>query len=340
MTLISIIIPIYNSERYLENTINSIINQTIGFENIELILVDDNSSDNSRVIVKKFAEKYDNVVYYFSKTNHGYPGFGRNKGIEIANSEYIMFCDNDDEYDSEQCEKLYDAIIRYDADCVSCNKVKRDHITEVRHVDKYINGCIEEPGVVSIYGEDINYFEDISIWNKIFKRDLLIKNNIKYIENGLGEDFLFATECFFNCEKLIFLEDYFGYYWDVHEDSLFHDCNENKVRQLVDSIYVMDSLVKKYNKEKDTFFYLKFYLRNIYRFCIDAKMPTSHLKKILSEISDYENNLYGSPQANERWVSIINTFVYKKHIGIAALIINIMIISKNSDLLRRIFRLI
>ena len=106
MYKVSIIIPIYNSEKYLERTINSIIKQTIGFENLELILVDDNSTDSSRDIVEKFAKKYENIIYYFSRENHGCPGFGRNLGVEMANSEYIMYCDNDDEYDSELCEKL------------------------------------------------------------------------------------------------------------------------------------------------------------------------------------------------------------------------------------------
>ena len=101
MYKISMIIPVYNAEKYLKRTINSIINQSIGFENIELILVDDNSQDNSKSIIEEYVAKYDNVIGIYSNENHGFPGFGRNKGIEIASAQYIMFSDNDDEHDKE-----------------------------------------------------------------------------------------------------------------------------------------------------------------------------------------------------------------------------------------------
>ena len=87
---VSVIMPIYNAEKNLENTIKSVINQTIGFENIELILVDDASTDNSKKIIKRFQEKYPNIIAYFSENNHGFPGFGRNIGLKLATSEYIM----------------------------------------------------------------------------------------------------------------------------------------------------------------------------------------------------------------------------------------------------------
>ena len=79
---ISVIMPIYNAEKHLNNTIQSIIDQTIGFENIELILVDDASKDNSKMIIESYAEKYENIIPYYSEKNHGYPGFGRNIGLK------------------------------------------------------------------------------------------------------------------------------------------------------------------------------------------------------------------------------------------------------------------
>ena len=94
---VSVIIPVYNAEKNLKNTVQSVINQSIGFENIELILVDDASTDDSKNIIKSLSKEYNNIIHYYSKKNHGAPGFGRNTGLKLATSNYIMFLDNDDE---------------------------------------------------------------------------------------------------------------------------------------------------------------------------------------------------------------------------------------------------
>ena len=123
MYLISLIIPVYNAENYLENTINSIINQSIGFDNIELILVDDSSKDNSKIIIENYENNYENILAFYSNNNHGFPGFGRNIGLKKATAEYIMFMDNDDELDKDICKTLYETITSEKADVVCCDKV-------------------------------------------------------------------------------------------------------------------------------------------------------------------------------------------------------------------------
>ena len=127
--LISIVIPIYNAETYLPDTINSIINQTIGFENIELILVDDKSTDNSKDVIKKYAEEYSNIKPIYLDKNSGYPGFVRNKGMEVVTSEYLMFIDSDDEYETDMCEILYNTLIENNTDCVKCNYIRIDNFS-------------------------------------------------------------------------------------------------------------------------------------------------------------------------------------------------------------------
>ena len=121
MYLITVICPTYNCEKYIQRTINSIINQTIGFENIELIFVDDCSTDSTKNIIAEYSKEYKNIVPFFLKENHGFPGFGRNLGIKKSKSEYIMFIDNDDEYSPEYCEKMYNTIKFFDTDVVSSN---------------------------------------------------------------------------------------------------------------------------------------------------------------------------------------------------------------------------
>lgn len=107
---ISVVIPTYNIERYLNETVDSIINQTIGFSNIELIIVDDGSTDSTKKIINEYSEKYENVFHIYLDYNSGFPGRARNIGIETANGEYLMLIDHDDQCPSYACELLYNTI--------------------------------------------------------------------------------------------------------------------------------------------------------------------------------------------------------------------------------------
>ena len=183
--------PIYNAEKYLDKSINSIVNQSIGFENIELILVDDCSTDNSRKIIEKYTKKYENIIYYFSNENHGFPGFGRNIGLEKATSEFIMFMDNDDELDFDICKKFYETITTEKADVVCCDKISVDCLSNIKTNINYKNG-LEKNGKIIIQNDDILFFETSAVWNKIFKKEIINKNYLKFLENTTADDFAFS----------------------------------------------------------------------------------------------------------------------------------------------------
>lgn len=338
MYKISMIIPVYNAEKYLKRTINSIINQSIGFENIELILVDDNSQDNSKSIIEEYVAKYDNVIGIYSNENHGFPGFGRNNGIEIASGQYIMFSDNDDEHDKDLCLKLYEAIVSEDADIASCDKVKRDNIKDIPVSEKYVGGKLSSNGNIIVSNDDLAYFEDITIWNKIFKKEIIADNNIRFVENMLAEDLLFCLEVFFNSSKLVYLEKYYGYFWDMHEESLSHECSPKHVENLLNSIPEMFKILDKYNKKDLDSFYFKFYLRNLLRFFIDVNTTGSNLKSMIKKLYNYEKEAGFGCKANEGWANIINFFIVHRFFNLAILIITIMKASKESAFLRKIFR--
>ena len=118
---ISIILPVYNREKYLKDTINSIINQDIGFENIELIIVDDNSTDNSQVIIKDYASKYENIKPILLKKNSGSPSKPRNIGLDNVTAPYLMFIDSDDYLTENCCSTIYNIAIKKDCDTVHFN---------------------------------------------------------------------------------------------------------------------------------------------------------------------------------------------------------------------------
>lgn len=108
--------PIFNVENLLERALNSIINQTMDLSDIEVIMVDDCSTDNSRKIMEKYSKKYANFISLYHEENSGGCGFPRNTGLEVASGEYVLFLDADDEYMLDNCEILYKTIKKYDAD--------------------------------------------------------------------------------------------------------------------------------------------------------------------------------------------------------------------------------
>ena len=118
MYYLTMIIPAFNVDDCLDTAMNSIINQTIGFENIEVIIVDDCSTDNTRQIIKQYVNKYDNCKGIFLEKNNGGAGIPRNVGIKQATSKYLMFIDPDDEWEKDACEVYYNKIVETGADLV------------------------------------------------------------------------------------------------------------------------------------------------------------------------------------------------------------------------------
>ena len=120
--LISVIVPVYNTGKYLKKCVDSILNQTIGFNNIELIIVNDGSSDDSDSIIKDIINK-NSKIKYFSKENGG-QGSARNLGLKHATGEYISFVDSDDWIDTRMYEDLYNIAIKENIDIITCNYTK------------------------------------------------------------------------------------------------------------------------------------------------------------------------------------------------------------------------
>ena len=180
---ISVIVPIYNVEKYLKRCLESILNQT--YTNIEIILVDDGSTDNSGIICDKYAEKDERIII-IQKENGGLSS-ARNTGIDISTGEYLCFVDSDDYIENDMIEYLYCGIKKYNVDIAVCG-----------FSIIYSNGrkkCITIPKNDIIYSKmdalDIHllsgYIDDITC-NKIFKKQLY--ENIRYPEGYLYEDMI------------------------------------------------------------------------------------------------------------------------------------------------------
>ena len=213
---VSVIIPIYNVEDYLEDTLNNLLNQTF-INNMEVIMVDDGSTDNSRYIIEKYALDYDNF-HAFHKENEGLSA-SRNYGLDRAKGEYVHFLDADDSVVDNGYEKLYNIAIENDSDIVTAPviRLKRYNIFD----GKFYKNSLKKFNQ-NIYSTKFeNYPEliwDLFITNKLYKREFLNKNNLRLIEvdKAYCDDSPFSLMTYLRADNISISTDIF-YYWRVRQ---------------------------------------------------------------------------------------------------------------------------
>ena len=203
MEKISVIIPIYNVEKFVKEGIESVLNQT--YTNLEIILVDDGSKDSSSAICDEYS-KLDKRIKVIHKENGGL-STARNAGLDIATGKYIMFLDADDTYEPNSCEVLYNEIEKRDADFVIGNYI---HMTYdgVKWENPLFDTNIYDNFEISINDYQKSFFVMNSVvWNKIFKRDFIEKHNLRFIPRALAEDAIFSTYCYVHTNKAYYIKD-------------------------------------------------------------------------------------------------------------------------------------
>ncbi|MDN7241604.1 glycosyltransferase family 2 protein [Planococcus sp. N028] len=182
--IVTVVTPVYNAEKFLGKTIDSVINQSLQFENIEFILVDDCSTDSSRTILWDYAQRYDNIVVAFLKDNTGSPSTPRNIGIELATSEYICFLDADD-WLKEDCLENLLAILTETGDDYAVGKTIKETSTGSKIVGEH-QSCMERRSASPFSIPDM--FHHMGSNAKIMKRQLLIDHNIRFPDMKYAED--------------------------------------------------------------------------------------------------------------------------------------------------------
>ena len=210
--LVSVIIPVYNVEQYLRQCLDSVINQT--FKDIEIIVVNDCSPDNSLQIIKEYQQKDDRIVLVDLKQNGGLSN-ARNEGINISTGEYIVFVDSDDWIREDYVEILYENIKKYNTDFVSANLCFFNNQTgeislHVNKLERY-NSIIHTEEDKKMFLQKIYYLPICTVWTKIFKRDFIVSNNILFKTKKL-EDTLFVWETVMKAKNFVFLKDNIYYY--------------------------------------------------------------------------------------------------------------------------------
>ncbi len=207
MYKITLTIPVYNAGKYIRTLLDSIINQTMDFREIEVIMVDDLSTDNSRDIMDEYAEKYDNFISVKLPQNNKIAGTARNKGVEMATGKYLMFADADDFLPQNACQTMYDAIEEKKADFITANYVNADEDGTVWekpifNLEKY------QSFKMSIEDHTKSFFVlNGSVCNKIFNKEFVKSHGIRFLEGVPGEDAYFTTHCFMESENVYYIQD-------------------------------------------------------------------------------------------------------------------------------------
>ena len=239
--MVSVIVPVYNVEKYLARCIDSILAQT--YQNLEIILVDDGSPDGCGKICDAYAQR-DNRVVVIHKENGGLSS-ARNAGIEQAKGEFIAFVDSDDWLDCSYVEKLRTTLVETNADMAACmfcrvknEKDQRKFFNENIHV-------IEQEKYVAVFSE--NSYAGYAC-NKLFKSDIIKSKDIRFDEKIFnGEDFPFVLEYVHNVDKIVFIKQDLYFYF-FRETGIMNSIRLNE--RFVTIIYAREKALefsKKYN---------------------------------------------------------------------------------------------
>ena len=259
---VSIIVPAYNVENYIERCLNSLVNQT--FKDIEIITINDGSTDKSLELINKYV-KEDIRVSVIDLGDEGV-SYCRNLGIEKANGKYIMFVDSDDWIDSNMVEAMYKKAEENKLDLVMCSYIRefKDHSKEkifnlpeeiIYKEDKVKNELLRK--LVGPVKEELSNPEMLdalgTVWGKLYRTDILKENKIKFVdlkEIGSAEDTLFNIFTFNYLKKVMFLNKPMYHYWRDNPKSVTSQYNSKlKEQRKVFFKYISD-FIKENNFEQ------------------------------------------------------------------------------------------
>ncbi|GAB6616553.1 MULTISPECIES: glycosyltransferase family 2 protein [Bacillus] len=290
MSQVSIVIPIYNAEKKLDKCIHSILNQT--FEDLELILVNDGSSDSSLNICRKY-ERQDKRIIVINKKNEG-SITTRKKGIEASSSDYVMFVDADDWIDRRMVEILYKQSVESSADITVCNtykvlgngvlikkKNKSEYFDNNRIYDK--EGIRKELVVAYFWGHPF----PSSLYAKLYKREIL-ESCGEYLNkiHFLGDDLFYNLEMFIKSNRITIIDQALYYYrmgglTSKYMPYLFEDMvNGYQIQKEVINKYYLDTQQKQYNG-------ISIMLLNTFKTCLynlfNSNLGEMHIRELIEK---------------------------------------------------------
>ena len=251
---ISIIVPIYNAENYLDRCIESIINQT--YQNLEIILIDDGSIDKSGEICDHYATK-DLRVRVFHQMNKGI-GLTRQFGIDISTGDYVVWVDADDWVDKNEIEDMYSVAITNHSEIVICDYYSEE--SEKTILVKQDFGVLDKKYVIE---HIINYSHmGPYLWNKMFRRDIISNHHITFSPYmSYGEDVLFLCRFLKFCKTISYLPQAYYHYNNVNTNSVTSSMSEYIVDSHDKLFSIWEKEFNEYLLEEEKYYYKKRYLQ-------------------------------------------------------------------------------
>jgi len=274
--LISVIIPIYNNQKYLKKCLDSILNQT--YKNLEIICIDDCSSDSSYEILQDYKKRDSRLKIIKNNENFG-AGKTKNLGLELAKGEYVFFIDSDDYIELNTLGILVNRALEIDADFIGYNLVRLNESTLEESFSK---------------AENFNdkYFQSMSACTKLYKRLFLLKNKIKFDPIRSAEDMIMAFKVFALAQRYDWL-DFDGYFYLQRNGSLTKKKTKEKDDLILKDIFIALNNIKSFLKK------------------ISANTKTNFLRKKFNEIEqDYIFYHYNTRHDLNKNDFIINCKLY------------------------------
>lgn len=280
---VSVIVPVYNTEKYLKRCLDSLVNQTL--KDIEIIIINDGSTDNSQVIIDEYSKKYPNIKGY--KKENGGMSSARNMGLTKTNGEYIAFVDSDDYIDNDALKKMYEKVKNKNLDIVVCDSInvyedgRKEYIhSHLHYSNNDIHNYIIAPPMAC---------------TRLFKQDIFKK--VKFKEGTFYEDLELVPSLISITTKVGFIEEGLYYYFQRNGSVMRQKSFSNK---LLDIFSVLDSIKNKidndlYRNELE-YLYITHLLRTATLRFLDYKDTKKYLDKIVNIIKEnypnYKNNPY------------------------------------------------
>ena len=287
MPKVSVIVPIYNVEKYLEKCINSLLSQTL--EDIQIILVNDGSKDNSGNIAKEYEKNNNDRVIYVEKENGGLSD-ARNYGLKYATGDFIAFLDSDDYIEKNAYEEMYNKAIEENADYVECdflwefpNKIRVDKQYPYKNKKEMLS------------------FVRVVAWNKLIKRQLIIDNNLEFPKGLRYEDIEFTYKLIPFVNKFAYVDKPFIHYVQ-REGSIANVQNERtaEIFTVLDNViefYKKNNIYEEYRNELE-YNYARYLLcSSLKRMCkikdktIREKLLTESWERLNSNFPNWKENV-------------------------------------------------
>ncbi len=289
MKKVSIIVPVYNVEAYLRTCLDSLVNQTL--TDIEVIVVNDGSPDNSDKIVSEYAQKYPDIVKSYKKENGG-QGSARNLGLLKAHGEYIAYVDSDDYVKLDMFEKMYHEAKKNKADIVMCTHTI---------VNEKSRSEVEEKMFLKADTALANaMFNNAGVCNKIYKRELL--EGFTFRTKVWYEDIDFVTKVLMKAKKISFIDE--GLYYYLYRSG--STMNNNNINKNLDILASFDSILSYLEEHQE---YRKYYpeieylaINHIYIAAMVRVINAKHVnnkKFVLNKLVTYMNSHFESFRQNK-----------------------------------------